>query len=123
VGEKRQLFVARQAAPLLRRAAPEHAHRAVLLRRAHRLAAPVARVQVFGGLRCAVHEQHGHHGKLLRRAALQQQHVVVVGQREQRAHVALELGDDRGKPVRAVADAQDRQTHLGHFEYGLLHLL
>ena len=101
-------------------ATPDHAHRTFAARLGNRLGAPVAAVDVFRRLRFAAQQGHGHHGELLGRAALQQEHMKTPVDAQQRAHVVFEFLHGGGKPVGAVADAQHRQARAGHFQDGLL---
>ena len=49
--------------------------------------------------------------------------MVVIRKTQQGFDIAFDLGDDRGKPVGAVADAQHRQADAGHGQHGFLNLL
>ena len=81
-------------------------HRAVLLRLLRRLAGEVAGHGVVG--RPALDEVHGHHGKLQRAAALEEEHLMRVG------HVqdGLELG------LRVVEDLLELFTSMAHLHNG-----
>lgn len=89
-------------------AAPEDADRPFPARLGDCLAAPVAGMEVFGGLLLPSQKGHGHHRELLRRPALHQQYVVVPGQSQQQSDVVFQLGYDRAELIRPVAYAEDR---------------
>ena len=92
---------------------------AVQLRLLERLLRPVARHDVVGNL--VLHEVHRDGRELLRGAALQKQHAVVVGDVHEVADVLLSRFDDaleRGGAVRHLHDRHARALVIEHFRSG-----
>ena len=91
-----------------------------------RLLRPLARIDIVGRLLPA-EEVHRHHAELQRRTALQEEHLVVLGDFEQLAEVLLRLLRDRDELLAAVAHLHHRHARtvpVEHLGGGLLeHLL
>ena len=83
----------------------DHLHLAVLLGLGNGLLGPCAGLHVAG--LAVLHQVHGHHGELQRTAALDEQHLVVVGNVHQLAQVCLGLVGDLLEHLGAVAHFHD----------------
>ena len=91
-------------------------HLTVLLCLGDGLLGPHARLHIAG--LAVLHQVDGHHGELHRTAALNEQHLIVIGDTHQLAQVSLGLLGDLHKSLVAVA-----HLHHGHAGAAIVHHL
>ncbi len=122
VGIELPLILCRRVAEVLVFARRHHVHRAVALGFLDRLLRPLAGVEVIGA-GFAAQQVHRHHGELRRRAALQEQHLVVGGDAHQLAQIGLGLGGDAHEFLAAMAHFHHRHAAAVPVDHLGLHLL
>ena len=114
VAAEGQFVLRRKTAEAFRLGSSGDAHCAELPRFRRRLPRPGAGKDIVRRIAPPLRQKiHRHHGKLKRRASLQEEDVVLVRDARERADVRFRRGKDLVERLRAVANLEDRHADAG----------